>query len=141
MRKEGCHVTLKMARLAIKIYAARNEACHAKIGDPSIAHDRRRLDRTIAENIGELRRILPKSLEKSREDLEALMIFYRDSREWLAELDDRDQSHHQLVPPELPPPAETSDAFRGRRSGYESPVKARSVSPSKRTASGSLKLA
>jgi hypothetical protein len=141
MREEGCQVTLEMARLAIDIYAARNEACHAKIGDPSIAHDRRLLGRTIDENIRELRRILPGRLKDSRKDLEALMNFYRDSRDWLAELNDREESHHQLAPAELPPPAETNDAFRGRRSGYVSPVKSRFVSPSKRTASGSLKLA
>ncbi|KAL2856908.1 hypothetical protein BJX68DRAFT_263439 [Aspergillus pseudodeflectus] len=98
MREEGCQVTLEMARLAIDIYAARNEACHAKIGDPSIAHDRRLLGRTIDENVRELRRILPERLKDSRKDLEALMNFYRDSRDWLAELNDREESPSSARP-------------------------------------------
>ncbi|KAL2867488.1 uncharacterized protein BJX67DRAFT_380838 [Aspergillus lucknowensis] len=138
----GLEANFEMARLAIDIYAARNEACHSKVGDRSIAHDPRQLERAIAEDVTKLGDTLPDGLMEHREDLVKLMHFFRDSGAWLAEQSDREESHRQLIPTTtMPPPAETSDAFGGEAPGYTSPVKSRSVSPSKRTASGSLKLA
>ncbi|KAL4916574.1 hypothetical protein BDW62DRAFT_202561 [Aspergillus aurantiobrunneus] len=133
-----------MALLAIQMYTGRNQTCHAKIGGPSIAGDPRALRETIAQDIRRLPEVLPESRMESREILEKLMNFYGDSEVWLRQQKqferDREESHPTSVPVTLPPPGESSivvrDVFRDM-----SPVNSRSVSPRKRTVSGSLKLA
>ncbi|KAF7178678.1 hypothetical protein CNMCM7691_007492 [Aspergillus felis] len=117
LRQHDMDVDEETARLAIQIYTERNEACHAEVGNPNIAGNSRALGEAIDRDIAMLSQVLPEDQVPNRKNLE------------------------RLITPRLPPPEEISIAFRPTRHGNESPDKIRSVSPRKRTVSGSSKSA
>ncbi|KAE8364682.1 hypothetical protein BDV27DRAFT_157630 [Aspergillus caelatus] len=118
LRSKGLDVDVPMARLAIAIYTERNTA--------------------IDRDIGRLPQILPEDQTANREILERLMHFYGDSAD-LLRTHDRTKVHHKSSPHQLPSPKDPSDTFSQGGLINMSPGKIRSVSPSKRTASGSSK--
>ncbi|GAQ10707.1 hypothetical protein ALT_8028 [Aspergillus lentulus] len=138
LRQHGMDVDEETARLAIQIYTERNEACHAEVGNPNIAGNSRALAEAIDRDIEMLSQVLPEDQVPNRKYLERLMHFYRDSASWLAEKDhDRLEDHRESRTPRLPPPEDSS--IGPTRHGNESPDNIRSVSPRKRTVSGSSK--
>jgi hypothetical protein len=138
LRQHGMDVDEETARLAIQIYTERNAACHAEVGNPDIAGNSRALAEAIDRDIEMLSQVLPEDQVPNRKNLERLMHFYRDSASWLAKKDhDRLEDHRESRTPRLPPPEDSSTG--PTRHGNESPDKIRSVSPRKRTVSGSAK--
>ncbi|KAF4248928.1 hypothetical protein CNMCM8980_004775 [Aspergillus fumigatiaffinis] len=117
LRQHGMDVDEETARLAIQIYTERNEACHAEVGILISPATRAHWPRLLTGIL----RCSPKYCQKTKCRTDH----------------DRLEDHRESRTPRLPPPEDSS--IGPTRHGNESPDKIRSVSPRKRTVSGSSK--
>ncbi|KAI9374017.1 hypothetical protein BJX61DRAFT_541170 [Aspergillus egyptiacus] len=80
--QEGFDVDLRMAKLAILVYSKWNLLCHAKVGDPAIAKDQRRLTEVIDSDISRLPELLPEKQFRYFDEWRRIMQMYGKSQNW-----------------------------------------------------------